>query len=230
MPIEQNVYDWRLSLVPSSQLFVAGGQSIAGGLTIGGAAIEHVSPGGRGRLMMQFSTVDREANVDASWTYSRLLNGAVMRVPVWVTDQLVPSDVLNPPTTDGIPWANGQPWASGENWGWNPTAPVTAASRGAVEVTVDLSDYGQVIAPGHVIGFTVGNIDTTHIVMDIETEGDLATLTIEPPLRRSLASDDRLRFRPMMLVTCRNPREFAGTFGMGIFTQPGAGEFVEALL
>jgi len=224
------VFTWRPQLVPKSQLFVAGGSSTAGGLTLSGVSSETLSIGGRSSLLMSFNTLKREANAAASWTYSRVRNGAVFCIPIRLGDQLVPAALLDPPTTDGIPWANAQPWATGENWEWNPTAPVTAASRGAVEVTVDLSDYGQVIEPGHVVGFSDGGYRFAHMVMDVEADGDDATLTLEPPLRRALTSESRLQFRPSITAMCVNPDAFAGAFEYGRYTTPGQGQFVEVLV
>lgn len=224
------IYDWRRSLRPNGQLFTAGGSSVQGGLTLGGASVETPAIGGRASLSMQFTHLPRAANVDASWTYSRARNGSVFRIPIRCTDQLVSASDLNPPDTDGIPWANVQPWANGENWDWNPTATVSAALKGTVQVTVDLSEYGQVIRIGHVVGFTVGAYDFAHIVMDIQSSGDDATLTLDPPLRRSISDGDSLRFRPSMLAVCRNPGDLAGMFEYGRYTQPGAALFVEALV
>ncbi|WP_226782756.1 hypothetical protein [Oceaniglobus trochenteri] len=231
MPIVPRIYTWRRELVPTDQVFMAGGTSVDGGMTLGGALVQSPEPGGRATLIMGFGLLARRANLAASWTYSRAMNGAVFSIPIRCTDQLVDRKGLLPPATDGIPWSEGQPWGNGENWGWNPTAPLVAsAGRGTVEVVTDLSAYGPVLQVGHVIGFSVDGVDSAHIVMDIDYDGDTATIAIQPPLRRAVTEDVRLRFRPSMLATCRNPAEFAAPFGLGRFTRPGSARFVEALI
>lgn len=227
------IYNWRRGCAPITQEVRAAGQAIPGGMTIGGASIENPEPGGRYEVFMSFSVfATREANLDASWTISRILNGAVMRVPLYNSVQLVSDDALDGPETDGIPWDNDLPWDSGAYWSWNPSVPVAAAaSKGAGSMKAELANYGPVLEIGHVIGFYLDGYDFTHVVMDIEYDDeDIATIAVSPPLRRALTTDDRLLFRPVALVTCINAREVMGQFQSGRHMQFNRAQFVEALV
>ena len=230
------VYSWRSSLVPLDQTYRAGGQATAGGLTLGGAMISNPEPGGRGELNMAFSTFTSEAqNLDASWTISQILNNAIIRIPIFgYTVQLLSSVAAGGTATDdmGIPWDNNENWDNGMGWEWNPTVPVTAtALKGETSVIVDMSALGEVLGIGHVIGFNEGGYDFAHKVMDISYDaGDIAMLTISPPLRRDLTLSSEMTFRPKMLVTCSNAREVGGLFMRGRHMAFSAANFVEALV
>lgn len=234
MAYQPTIYDWRRSLVPLDQVLRAGGEAVAGGLTLGGALIENPEPGGRAELMMAFprSYSNPATALDVSWTISRILNGAILRVRLYASVQLVSGAALGAPVAErGQPWANGGPWGSGQNWAFEPTAPVAAdATRGASQVQVDLSDFGEVLAVGHVVGFTLGSYSFAHVVMDCEYQGDTATLQISPPLRRSVSTGDQMQFRPSMLVQCRNGPEVMGGFGLRRLGALNAALFVEALV
>ena len=182
-------------------------------------------------LLMNFATfADDATNLDASWTASRIMNGTVFRIRLYNTVQLVPSLILG---SNGVGplWSNDQPWANGEPWAYDPTAPVAVnALAGAAAFTVDLAEYGPVLKIGHVIGFTVGDHDGAHMVLDIAYDGDVATVTVEPPLRRSLTTDSRMKFRPKMLAKCVNPSEVATNFTSGRHMTFGGATFVEAMI
>jgi len=227
------IYDWRTSIIPRDQLVMAGRAAQSGGMTLGGALTSYGVAGGRTVLDMAFNTLKSEANVDASWTYSRVMADAILRIPIRRSVQLVPTaDLGGADLLDGVPWAGGQPWATGENWAWSPFAPLAAAAlRGAASVSVDMGSLGQVLRIGHVVGFLKDGIPTAHVVMDIAYDGeDVATVTVQPELRRGLDAGDPLLFRPSMLATCQNPDSLAATFSYGRYTQPGGARFVEALL
>lgn len=227
------IYDWRSDLIPNSQVFIAGGQSVQGGMTLGGFLTENPEPGGRATLSMSFSTLKKASNLNASWTYSRIMNGNLMRIPVYFTDQLVPySDLDNADFENGIPWSAGQPWGNGENWAYSPSAPIVfLAAKGADRFSVRLSDLGDILKIGHVIGFYLGGYDFAHIVMDIDYDSDgVGTVKIQPPLRRELTTDDVMLFRPKMIVKCINAAAFASSFRLGRYTKPGDAQFVEAMV
>lgn len=233
MTYTPTIYDWRDSCAPLDQMFRAGGEAMVGGLTLGGTSVENPEPGGRAELHLQFAAFTSEqANRDASWLISRILNRNVMRVRLWETVQLVPAADLSPPVTEGVPWGNDQPWANDENWFWNPWVPVNAAAaKGAASFTANLNGLGEVLQIGHVVGFFADGYDFAHVVMDIEYDAsDVATVQVSPPLRRALTTDDAMLFRPSMLVTCRNAREVAGQFMRGRHTQLNAAQLVEALV
>lgn len=233
MTVTPPIYDWRRSIVPRDQLVIAGRAAQSGGMTLGGALTSYGVAGGRITLDMAFSTLPREANAAASWTYSRVMAQAILRIPIRCSDQLVPAaDLGGAAVMDGVPWSDGQPWATGENWAWSPIAPLAAdALRGAESFKVDMSGVGEVLRVGHVIGFSAGQIDAAHVVMDIEYDAaDVATVTVQPSLRRAMDAGAPMLFRPSILATCQNPDALAGTFAYGRFTQPGAARFVEAIL
>lgn len=232
MSIIPRIYDWRLSCEPVNSFFRAGGEAIAGGLTLGGAMVSNPEPGGRAEYVMEFAAfVTEQATRDASWLISRITNGAVMRVPIFDSVQLVPwADLDQEP--DGRTWANGETWAGGTLWAANPYAYVSATSAtGSETFTADLSPIGRVLQIGHVIGFFSDGYDFAHTVMDIEYDGDdEATVTVSPPLRRAVTADVRMLFRPKMLATCANPSEVAGMFRRGRHVTLGAARMVEALV
>lgn len=225
------IYDWRRSCEPIDTLFSAGGQSIAGGMTLGGASVSNPEPGGRAELVMAFATFpDPAQNLDASWTISRIRNSAIMRLQILSSVQLVPWADLDVADT-GQTWANGAAWANDAPWRASPFAPIAVAALAGVEtVTVDLSILGDIVQIGHVIGFFVDGYDFAHMVMDVEYDAGEATLTVSPPLRRGLTTDDRMMFRPKMLGVCVNAAEVAGMFQRGRHVQLQPARFVEALV
>lgn len=207
-----------------------------GGMTLGGAMISNPEPGGRAELNMSFAAFTSEVqNLDASWTISQILNGAVMRIPVFgYTVQLLSAASAGGSISNdnGIPWDNGPNWDNGMGWEWNPTASVSeAASKGSASVKVDMSALGEALKIGHVIGFNVGGYDFSHKVMNISYDAsDIATITISPPLRRGLTTESEMTFRPKMLATCSNAREVAGLFQRGRHMAFNTANFVEALV
>ena len=236
MTYTPTIYSWRTSLAPLDQTFRAGGQSIAGGMTIKGVLVENPEPGGRAEMTQQFAAfVTEQQNIDASWTISRILNHSVMRVPLYAYSVQLVSPVALGGTAgneNGIPWDNGSAWDGGSFWDYDPTAPVnTAAAEGAETVLVDMSAFGEVLKIGHVIGFRFGVYDFAHTVMDITYDAsDVATLTISPPLRRAITTSDEMTMRPQMMATCTNAREVAGMFSRGRHMAFNAANWVEALL
>lgn len=233
MTITPAIYPWRRRLVPRDQLFRAGGQALPGGRTLGGFLVESPEPGGVSSLSLTLVlSHDAETNRDAAWTASRIQNGAVMRIPLCGSVQLVPATSLGVSSAAQLPWSNGQSWSNGQNWDWNPSVPVNAASsKGAAEVTADFSSFGEVLEIGHVIGFREGQYDFAHEVMDVTyVNGDIATVGISPPLRRAVAANDDLYLRPKTMMTCVNAAAAAKTLRNRRFMVFETLEFVEALL
>jgi hypothetical protein len=227
-----DIYDWRSTIRPYAEFYNPGGQTDQGGLTLGGFRFEQPEPGGRGALRMQFPHFhDPQSETDASWTIARIRNGAVMRIRMSATSQLVSAEDLGG-SDDGLPWSGGLLWANGEPWEWSPRALVsTDALRGAVQFSADLSDFGRVVRIGHVIGLQSGNLDFAHEVMDVSyDEADVATFTVSPPLRRAVTAGDDLLFRPRIMAVCRNPGSAFGGMEVGQYIKIGDLEFEEALL
>lgn len=234
MAYQPAIYNWRRSLEPIDQVLRAGGEAVPGGLTLGGALVENPEPGGRAELMMAFPTnfSNRATSLDVSWTISRILNGSIFRIRLFTSVQLVSSAALGVATGErGQTWSNGQPWGNGELWAFDPVAPVAAdAARGASQVQIDLSEFGEVISIGHVVGFTIGGYSFAHVVMDCSYDGDTATLQISPPLRRAVSTENMLQFRPSVMVQCRNGSEVMGGFGLRRLGALNPAVFVEALV
>lgn len=231
MARDLRIFDWRRGCVPIDQVFRAGGEDGGGGLTLGGFESRSPEPGGRAELVMAFNTFGTvAANLDASWTISRIMNGAIFRIGIYRSVQLVTAAALGG-SDIGEPWRSGRPWGNDQNWSFNPTAPVAqAALRGSVECVIDMSTVGEMLRIGHVIGFAVDGYDFAHVVMDIEYEDGIATLEVSPPLRRPLTTDDVMTMRPKMLVTCSNGRDVMDTFRKGKHMAFNAARFVEALV
>ena len=193
--------------------------------------IESPEPGGRAELHMTFAPFATEkANKDASWTISRMMGGDIFRIPLYETVQLVSGASLSAPS-GGLTWSNGQKWSNGQFWAWKPVAEVNASAlKGASQVQVDVGSSGEVIELGHVVGFKDGSYDFSHVVMDVSYSGTVATLTLEPPLRRAVTTATSMQFRPSMLVQCVNAPEVMGRFRSGRHMAFNAALFVEALV
>ena len=222
------IYDWRPEVQPIDQLFRAGGVSVQGGMTLGGVSVENPEPGGRGELLFRFPMLAlASANLSASWTLSRILNGAIMRIPLYSPCvQLIADAALG--VTSGITWAGGYTWAGGIKWRFDPFALTTvAALKGAASVKVNMAALGRVADIGHLIGFG----DVTHVIMDISyTAGNVATIAISPPLRKAQPVNSRCRFRPSMVATCTNAKDVADNFRNGRNMALNPARFVEAIL
>lgn len=226
------VYQWPLAVAPIDQLFRAGGMSVAGGMTLGGASTENPEPGGRAELTFSFAAlVTLEANKAMSWLASRMMNGAVLSVPIYNSIQLVPDEEIFGTAADNFTDTVDQ-YSDIPVRRWEPFVPVAAiALAGVATVVADLSELGRVLNEGHVIGFRTGDYDFAHMVMAISySVDDEATITISPPLRRDLAVSDKLHLRPKMLATCANASEVATTFSRGRHMAPSAARLVEALV
>lgn len=234
MTYTPTIYDWPGTVVPVNQVFRAGGLSIMGGMTLGGASVENPEPGGRGELVLEIAPIaNADANLAASWLSSRMLNGAVLRIPLFQpTVQIVADSVLGGSTSAGVLWSNGFGWAGNVPWRFDPAASVTAvAAKGASSFVVNLTSLGQVLAIGHVIGFHTAGYDFAHIVTDIAYDAtNQATVSINPPLRRALAVSDPMKFRPIMLATCTNARDAMTNFRFGTSMTFNPLRLVEALV
>ena len=229
------IYNWRPEVEPINQVFIAGGTSIDGGITTGGISVQSPEPGGRAELRMDFVQFANEStNLEASWTISRILNGNVMRVPLYSPSvQLISNETLGITGTEEILWANGFPWANGLGWASRPGAPITTGGdEGDTTFTADTTGILNSIQRGHVLGFCIGGYDWACIVMDVSynASGTRASCTVEPPLRRAVTTSDRVLFRPKMLVTCVNARDVAGNFRLGRVMQLNSARLVEFLL
>lgn len=234
MTYTPTIYDWRYTVVPMSQVFLAGGTATAGGMTLGGASVENPEPGGRAELRLEIARIANEdANLDASWLASRLMNGNIFRVKLFAPSVQLLSDAdLGGSTETGVLWDNDLGWSGGQPWAFNPSSAITFGGQ-AGETTFRYNDsaYGRILKVGHVIGFHVDGYDFAHKVVDISyPSANRTEVTIEPPLRRRITTADRVLFRPSMLATCVNAREAVGNFLYGRAMTFGPLRLVEALV
>lgn len=233
MSLSYKVYDFP-PILRGKQLFHAGGQAYEGGFTSGGARMLSPEPGGRGILNMEFA-IQRNCPADpiVSWICSMIANGNIFRVPIDYTPQIVRlADLGFSGMNDGLPWAaSGMtpevPWSNGQNWASDVFAGATSAAlAGTVTVSVDFGTLPLVLRHGHLIGHD----DVTYLVEDIEYDGTVATITVNPPLRHTVAQGDLITFRPKMLAVARNPDSFRGLYEPADIIRLGSVEFVEALI
>ena len=234
MTYTPTIYDWRYTVMPYQQVFRAGGVALDGGMTVGGVGVESPEPGGRAELLMEFGKIaNADANLDASWLASRMLNGAVFRIRLFApTVQLVADSALGGSTGLGVNWSNNLSWSGGAAWAFDPQAGIVGtAAKGASSFVVNMAPYGQVLKIGHVIGFHIGGYDFAHVVTNISYNAtNRATVEIQPPLRRALGALDNMKLRPTATVTCVNARDVVGNFLYGISATVNPARFVEALV
>jgi hypothetical protein len=187
-------------------VFVAGGESVAGGMTLGGALVENPQPGGRAVYEATLGNTQR-GSFD-SWLMSAAQNRRVFEVPIYRSRQLIAAADLGL-IEQGQLWDNDQPWDNGQPWAFDPVAEAAAAAlEGAASLDIDMSPYGEVLQVGHVFG--VGR--RAYIAMDVSYDAGVATVTVAPPLRESVAAGDLVRFRPVMLGTVANAREIVAQY------------------
>jgi len=233
MTYTPTIYNWRDTVQPKAQVFRAGGTAVAGGMTLGGASVVSPEAGGRGELMMEFDPLAiAGSNLDASWLASRMMNGNAFKIKLFAPSvQLVAAADLGG-LDDGVMWSNNLPWDNGLGWAFAPSADITVGgAKGSEQFKVNLNPFGQVLQIGHVIGFTIDGYDFTHIVMDISyPANNRATVTVNPPLRRQVTTDDKMLFRPSMTATCVNAREVMGNYIYGITMQLAPMRWVETLV
>lgn len=229
------IYDWPLLAEPVNQVFLAGGTSVDGGMTIGGASVSNPEPGGRAELRFEFAQyASEDANLAASLVMSRIMNNAVMRIKLFSPSiQLLSDTDLGINTATGVLWSNGLGWSQAP-WAADPSRPIMGggAAKGATTFAVNLVGFLNLIKVGHVVGFHLEGYDFAHKVINVayNASGNRADCTVSPPLRRAIKNTDRVQFRPAMLVTCVNAREVAASYRLGRTIAMNAARFVEALV
>lgn len=209
---------WDLPTLPvRAQLFYAPGQAFEGGYTSGGIRVTSPEPGGRAFLETELSLQTTEWDAPfSSWLMSKT-NGDIFRIKLVATPQVVPALALGVivPESRGVPWAaegayDRSPWDNGRNWALGDTAAVTVgiSLEGSQYLTVDLTGFGPVIKHGHVIGHS----DNSYMVDDIEYDGDIAVITVKPPLRANVIAGDLVLFRPNFLGSISNGAELRASY------------------
>lgn len=231
------IYDWPLTITPSAQVFHAPGQVFQGGFTGGGAETISPDPGGRAFLEMAFNTLPSDGDSRlASWLFTKVANGALFRVPLYRSIQLVRDQDLPvvPPefVADGLPWhddAGGDLWWDGDfGWGLDSSVLVlTGALEGQTQFTIDMGVLGRVLFQGHVIGYDSRAYMVDSIIYD---DDDVATVTVTPPMRTDFEPGEPVTFRPTMIGRVTNPESFKAMFELGKWVKPGAVIFAESIV
>lgn len=206
MALTYKIWDFP-SVAIKSQLFHVPGIAYDGGYTSGGARIVSPEPGGRSVLEMGVALRIDEWNFPfASWLASKA-NGEIFKIQMVKTPQLVSTAALlgNDPSfggLGGVLWNNNALWDNDQKWAddgvyVNPNA---TALEGSTTLTLDMGSFGEVIKHGHVIGHD----NYSYVVDDITYSGSVATLTVKPPLRKNIAVNDFIWFRPFFLGMIAN--------------------------
>lgn len=211
---------WDFPTVPiQKQLFHVPGAAVEGGFTSGGARITSPEPGGRSILETQVALQVQEWDFPfSSWIMSKT-NGQIFRVPLTKTPQLVSNAALtgvDGPSNLAIAWeptgllVQGQ-WDNDQYWSDDGiyAETVATASEGTLIVKINMLPYGPILKHGHVFGIR----DATYKVDDIEyDDGNVATVTVVPPLRNNILVGDMVLFRPYFLGTISNGSEVKATY------------------
>lgn len=185
------------------QLFYAPGAAIEGGYTTGGVRMFSPEPGGRSYLEIKLSLLINEwTRPVGSWLMSKT-NGVIFKTGLTKTPQLALSNVA------GQLWNNDQPWDNNNPWSGTPVVLTTeAAQEGEPTIKVNMATYGAVLDIGHVIGF----LATSYMVDAISYDGDIATITVNPPLRADVPNAGMITFRPFFTGTIMNGDDFRSQY------------------
>jgi hypothetical protein len=192
---------WTLPAIPiMGQLFHVPGAADIGGLTSGGAQIITPEPGGFGVLEIEPSLHTSEwLEPFASWIMSKL-NGQILRVRLAPTPQ--------------IAWSQrrlnnlSQLWINDTVSNDAEAKFTTVALEGTTEVVIDLTPFGRILRPGHVIGHQFN----TYLIEEIEYTGSIATASILTPLRYDIAINDVALLRPYFQGRIGNRDEVRSTY------------------
>lgn len=203
---------WNFPTFPiSKQLFRVPGFAASGGFTSGGARITSPEPGGFAMLDVQPSWQTGEWEYPlSSWLMSKT-NGEILRFRLAPTPQIATAKLV---AGLGVPWAapspiNQSPWSNLQNWSGDLTAAYSAPSlAGSNVLFVDTTAFGPILRPGHVIGHGF----QTHLIDEITYAGTVASITVKPPLRQNVATNDPVLFRPYFTGMITNPGDMIATY------------------
>lgn len=198
---------WDFPTFPiSKQLFYVPGAAVDGGFTSGGARITSPEPGGFSKLQIQPSLQIGEWTYPlSSWLMSKT-NGQILRVRLAPTPQVAGNVIYS-----SVPWGNpDSPWSNNQNWVGDLVASyLTEALQGSNVVVIDMSQIGQVLQRGHVIGHQ----NVTYLVDDISYDGlNIATVSLTPPLRANVEPGDLVYFRPWFTGSIDAGSDFLTTY------------------
>ena len=184
----------------SGQLFHVPAAAIDGGFTTGGAQITSPVPGGFSNLEIQLARQTNEwVDPSVSWLLSKA-NGQVFKIRLAKTPQVLTerqiTEYMTQPRTLAQHWYVEQPMD-----GELHTRFTAVALEGTTTVKFDMSRIGPFLKPGHLIGHDHHCYMVDAINYDALGE---ATVTVTPPLRKAIAVNDELLFRPWFVGTITN--------------------------
>jgi hypothetical protein len=189
----------------SKQLFHVPGAAIDGGYTSGAVRMISPEPGGRSILELQPSFQVREwEHPVMSWLMSKG-NGEIFKVRLAPTPQVLSSQ------NDGTLWEQDVLWSSQQPWAGDISASFAqAALEGSNVVVLNMTGYGDIAKPGHVVGHR-----HNCYMIDKVTFNELAqtaTIVVKPPLRANVDVSDTAYFRPFFTGTIANIGEVRATY------------------
>lgn len=214
------------SFPTEGQLFHVPGSAFDGGLTSGGAQVIMPEPGGFSTLEIKPSLQDGEWDYPTlSWLMSKT-NGQVIRTRLLTTPQISLHGTCVAPLPS-VPWNNDQPWNNNQEWEGDFSGRFSkVAAKGAAQVEVDLTGVGPIVKPGHVIGHAYD----CYMVDEVEYNGDVATITITPPLRRAVAVNDQCPLRPWFTGRIQAGSQFKALYNNLGHITPGTIILTEAIV
>lgn len=214
------LYDWPRCIIPSASIIRDSGNVIDG--FVSRASYENDRPiaGGRQQLRMEFHTVSPERATVYSWVVNNLRKGRFY-VPVRNAPQLATSAAIAAAEAayiSGNPFSTGSYFSTGYGFLFNPTVDVAAAAlEGTDEIVLDESRWPGALVQGKVFG--VGR--AVYHVDDIVRDGDVATVTFHPPLRRDIAEGELATLRPKMVCKPADIGSFVVPFDRYGYARPG---------
>jgi hypothetical protein len=193
MTIDFKIWDFP-PLAIGPQLFHVPGSAFDGGFTSGGARIVSPDPGGRSILEMQPALHNEWDAPFCSWLMSKV-NGQIFRTQLAQTPQIVTSAAMV---------------GGGSSIKSDLLGKFTAiALEGSTTVKVNMLPFGAILKVGHV----VGHDDYCYLVDEIAYDGaGIATITVNPPVRKDIAVNDAVKFRPNFLGMIMNPEEIKASY------------------
>lgn len=198
-----------------TQLFHTPGAGYDGGLTSGGAQFITPEPGGFSVLEIAPALIDTEWTAPlASWIMSKI-SGQVFRVRLAPSPQIAYSRRRG---VTAVPWGNGQAWSNQQNWDGDFTARFAAAGlKGSLEIKIDLTGVGPIVAPGHVIGHDFD----CYLIDEISYVGDVGTAIVTSPLNRDIAAGDNCYLRPWFTGRISNGADIRAAYNSMGHVKPG---------
>jgi len=209
----------------SKQLFHVPGAAVEGGYTAGAVRIISPEPGGRSVLELQIALQVREWEFPlSSWLMSKG-NGEIFRVRLAPTPQVLSARSRPVAWDGGVLWAGDVPWAGDVTAFYSATA-----QEGETTIKVNMTGYGDVARPGHVIGHSGTTYKIDEVSFDDDTQ--IATMVVKPPLRKNIEIGDPAYYRPFFTGTISNIADVRTTYdaeNVGAI-QPGKIIFSESIV